>query len=191
MAGHQIALLRVLRLKPVCQAAVTSPEFKDLGIFQEIARVLLCDAFWVYLFLMCRPLYPPMRVLRLADQKIAAMDKLHFYVCQTNTLTPRYLAEAEQHSAQLLTDAIVAVLADTTDLASIGVDDDEDDDASNESGADESMEDDESDDEDMVRLSLFYLLIYYLSRLVQFFSNITLSDDNFHRRSPPIGRGIA
>ena len=122
MAGHQIALLRVLRLKPVCQAVVTSSEFKELCVFEEIARVLLCDAFWVYLFLMCRPLYPPMRVLRLADQKIAAMEKLHYFVCQANTIMPCYLAEAEHHSMHLLTAAVKAVLADTTDLASIRVD---------------------------------------------------------------------
>ena len=160
MAGHQIALLRILRLKPVHQAAVTSPEFKELAVFQEIGRVLLCDAFWVYLFLMCRSVYAPMRVLRLADQKVAAMDKLHFFVCQANTVMPRYLAEAEHHAAQLLTPAIKAVLADKTDLASQAVDNEEEDD-SNESAAEESDEENDREDEDMVRLSLFYIFAIF------------------------------
>ena len=153
MAGHQIALLRVLRLKPVCQVVVTSSEFKELCIFQEIGRVLLCDTFWVYLFLMCRPLYPPMRVLRLADQKTAAMDKLHFFVCQANTIMPRYLAEAEHHATHLLTDGIKEVLADKTDLASVEVDNEEDDDSNN-SGAEESSEEDDDGMEDVDTVSV-------------------------------------
>ena len=96
----------------------------------------------MYLFLMCRAIYAPMRVLRLADQKVAAMDKLHFFVCQANTTMPRFLKEAEHHSNNLVTPAMTAVLADKTDLASAKVDDDEDDDDSEE----EEMEDD-SDDE--------------------------------------------
>jgi len=162
MAGHQIALLRVLRLKPVCQAVVTSSEFKELSAFQEIARVLLCDAFWVYLFLMCRPLYPPMRVLRLADQKVAAMDKLHFFVCQANAIMPRYLAEAEHHATHLLTAAVKVVLADKTDLASVVVDNEEEDDSS-ESEAEESSDenDDDSEDDGLVRNSPF---LYYIVR---------------------------
>ena len=152
MAGHQIALLRILRLKPALQATVTSPEFKALDIFQEVGRVLLKDEFWVYLFLMCRALYAPMRVLRLADQKVAAMDKLHFFVCQANSVMPRYLAEAEHHMNELVTDGIKAVLADKTDLASEVVDAEEEDD-SDESEAEELEEEDDwfsDDDEDMV-----------------------------------------
>ena len=155
MAGHQIALLRVLRLKPVFQDAVTSSEFKDLRIFQEIARVLLCDPFWVYLFLMCRPLYPPMRVLRLADQKTAAMDKLHYFNCQADVIMPRYLTEAEHHAKHLLTDGIKAVLADTTDLASVIVDDEEEDN-SDESEAEESDDDSDDDSEDGNTVRILY-----------------------------------
>ena len=168
MAGHQIALLRILRLKPALQATVTSPEFKDLCVFEEIARVLLKDEFWVYLFLMCRALYAPMRVLRLADQKVAAMDKLHFFVCQANSIMPRYLAEAEHHSTDLLTAAIEAVLADETDLASEVVDA-EDDDGSDVSEVVELEEEAESDDEDMVSTTaLMYiniLMLYFGSKM--------------------------
>ena len=46
-------------------------------MFGEIKGLILTESFWVYLFLMCRSIYAPMRVLRLADQKVSAMDKLH------------------------------------------------------------------------------------------------------------------
>jgi hypothetical protein len=32
-----------------------------------------------------------MRILRLADQKIPAMDKLHYYICQTDKLLAKYV----------------------------------------------------------------------------------------------------
>ena len=117
MAGHHIALLRVLRLKPALQATVTSPEFQELRAFQDIARVVLADSFWVYLFLMCHALYAPLRVLRLADEKVSAMDKLHFFVKQASRIVPKYLLEAEHHSAHL-TESMKTIIEDTTDLAS-------------------------------------------------------------------------
>jgi hypothetical protein len=35
-----------------------------------------------------------MRLLRLADQNVAAMDKVHFYVCQTDASMSHYLTKA-------------------------------------------------------------------------------------------------
>ena len=142
MAGIHIALLRVLRLKPALQATVTSPEFKELRVFQGIATVLLTDSFWVYLFLMCRALYAPMRVLRLADQKVPAMDKLLYFVRQTNRIMPKYLREAEHH-AKSLTAGLMEVIRDEKDLASEVVDSDGDEDSE-----DEDMEEEEGSDED-------------------------------------------
>ena len=54
------------------------------------------------------------------------------------------------------------MLADKTDLASVGVDNEEEDDSDN-SGAEESSEedDDDSEDDDTVRLSYF---LYYIVR---------------------------
>ena len=148
MAGVHIALLRVLRLKPALQATVTSPEFKELKAFQGIATVLLTDSFWVYVFLMCRALYAPMRVLRLADQKVPAMDKLLYFVRQTNHIMLKYLREAEHHTKSL-TDGLMDVIRDKTDLASEVVDSDGDDDSEDEyMFAEEGG--DEEDDEDGV-----------------------------------------
>ena len=144
MAVYNIALLRVLWLKPALQATVTSPEFQELCVFQDIARVVLADSFWVYLFLMCHALYAPLHVLHLADQKVAAIDKLHFFVKQASRIVPKYLLEAEHHSAHL-TDSMKTVIEDTTDLASEDVED-------NSSDLDDDVveleEDDDSDNED-------------------------------------------
>jgi len=79
MAGYHISLLHLLRLKPALQATVTSPQFRALAAFGDLSRIVLNDEFWVYLFLMCHALYPQLRILRLADQKVAAMDKLLFF----------------------------------------------------------------------------------------------------------------
>ncbi len=43
-----------------------------------------------------------MRILRLADQKISAMDKLHYYVCQMEQLLAKYVKIAEGDSGHIL-----------------------------------------------------------------------------------------
>ena len=89
MAGAHIALCRVLQLKKC-----TTGEFIALQQFKEETSILQSEDFWNYLFSMCRALYAPMRLLRLADQKFAAMDKMHFYVCQTDANMSHYLTKA-------------------------------------------------------------------------------------------------
>jgi hypothetical protein len=53
MAGEQIALTRLLRLRDALKSTINSKEF---------------------IFVMCRALYSPMRVLRLADQQVPGME---------------------------------------------------------------------------------------------------------------------
>ena len=84
MAGEHIALLRLLRLRDALKATIASKEFIDLRVFHTVTSVLNDPTFWKWLFVMCRALYAPMRVLRLADQKKPAMDKLFYYVSQTD-----------------------------------------------------------------------------------------------------------
>jgi hypothetical protein len=43
-----------------------------------------------------------MRILRLADQKIPEMDKLHQYVCQTDKLLAKYVKIAEVDNGHIL-----------------------------------------------------------------------------------------
>jgi hypothetical protein len=51
-----------------------------------------------------------MRVLCLADQKMPAMDKLYYYVMQTDQMLPKYLADAEDRTAIFLTyEAVTAM----------------------------------------------------------------------------------
>ena len=69
--------------------------------FQRKVIVLENNEFWKYLFTLCCSLYAPMRILQLADQKIPTMDKLHYYVCQTDKLLAKYVKIAEVDSGHI------------------------------------------------------------------------------------------
>jgi hypothetical protein len=97
MAGELIGLLCLLRLRDILRATIASKEFKDIwekGFLREVI-VLENNELWKHLFTLCCSLYAPMRILRLADQKIPAMDKLHYYVCQMDELLAKYVKIAE------------------------------------------------------------------------------------------------
>jgi hypothetical protein len=92
-----------------------------------------------------------MRVLRLADQKILAMDKLHFYVCQTDTNLLKYLCQAST-DAQLCTDTRILSLMSTCEKG-VDNDNDNDEDLSSDNEVDDgasefSVDSDESELED-------------------------------------------
>ena len=148
MAGEHIALLCLLRLRNALKATVTSKEFVDLKVFKSASDIILCDDFWKYLFMMCRALYAPMRVLRLADQKSPAMDKLYFYVLQADAMLPKYLGDLDKHSNGFLSSTTIASM---TSVPSAGDSDSEDnDDSSDDGDGDEEHDDSESDNEDEV-----------------------------------------
>ncbi len=129
---------------------------------RERSPFLQSKDFWDYLFSMCRALYAPMHLLRLADQKVAAMDKMHFYVCQTDAIMSYYLAKAVTDSSRCTHDGTLrlmnACVQDMDDEA--GNDDEEDvndddkeslveDDLDKEmSSNDEESEDDAEDEDD-------------------------------------------
>jgi hypothetical protein len=73
MAGEQIALTCLLRLTDALKSTINSKEFMDLNNFKPETFVLNNDNFWLYFFVMCRALYAPMHVLRLADQQVPGM----------------------------------------------------------------------------------------------------------------------
>ena len=52
--------------------------------------------FWKLLFVVCHALYALMQVPCLADQKTPTMDKLYYYVLQTDWMLPKYLCNAEE-----------------------------------------------------------------------------------------------
>ena len=74
MAGEQIALTRLLCLRDALKSTINSKEFMDLNNFKPETFVLNSDNFWLYLFVMCRALYSPMRVLHLADQQVPGIE---------------------------------------------------------------------------------------------------------------------
>jgi len=156
MAGEHIALLRLLRLKDALKSTVTSAEFLALNDFKVPAAVIGNDNFWKYLFLMCRALYAAMRVLRLADQKTPAMDKLYYYVLQADRMLLQYLKEAEEHvSSGALSDVTLDAMTfvsgmseeDAMEVNSVENDDSDDDSDGSSDDAEEDME--EEDDEEI------------------------------------------
>ncbi len=46
----------------------------------------------------------------LPDQKTLSMDKLFFYVLQTDQILPKYVSDAEEHARGLLTAPTLAVM---------------------------------------------------------------------------------
>ena len=72
-------------------------------MFHSVCQVLMNPNFWKWAFAMCRALYAPMQVLCLADQKMPAMDKLNYYVLQTDPMLTLYCKDAEECGDGLLT----------------------------------------------------------------------------------------
>jgi len=96
-----------------------------------------------------------MQVLRLADQKYPAMDKLFYYVSQTDRMLPKFLGNVQERSARLHPDETVNAIDTSTFSAGVSDDDDDSDgldkdDNDNESGGDdvESVESDNSGEVD-------------------------------------------
>ena len=152
MAGEHIALLRLLRLKDALKSTVTSAEFLALNDFKVTAAVIGNDHFWKYLFLLCRALYAPMCVLRLADQKTPAMDKLYYYVLQADRMLLQYLKEAEEHvSSGALSDvtldaimtSAISISEEESDVMEVNSGDDDSDASSDD--AEEDMEEEKDD----------------------------------------------
>ncbi len=100
MVVELIGLLCLLRLRDILTATIASKEFKDTWekSFWRESIVLENNEFWKYLFTLCCSLYAPMCIIQLADQKVPAMDKLHYYVCQTDQLLAKYVKIAEVDS---------------------------------------------------------------------------------------------
>jgi len=153
MGGELISLLRLLRLKDALRSTINSKEFLDLNNFKEECCVLNNDHFWMYLFLMCRVLYAPMRVLRLADQQTASMDKLYFYVSQTDRMLMKWLPDCEKKSKELLMDTSLSQVMTNCDAdidwgsnTKEEDDEDNDDEGSDDDEDDSSLERDEEED---------------------------------------------
>ena len=162
MAGEHIALCRLLRLKSALRATCISQEFNEGGFrrtFIDEISIIESDDFWTYLFSMCRALYAPMRVLRLADQKTPSMDKLHYYVCQTDVNLSKYIEQAETDAKLPRDDRTLTLMnacsenvesESDEDEGDDGEGDEEDSDGNNDKdkGYDVSSSDDDEDADD-------------------------------------------
>ena len=143
MGGELISLLRLLHLKDALRSTINSKEFLDLNNFKEECCLLNNDHFWMYLFLMCCVLYATMCVLRLADQQTATMDKLYFYVLQTDWMLIKWLPDCKKKSKELLMDTSLSQVMTNCDAdIDWGSNTKEEDDKDND---DEGSDDDEDD----------------------------------------------
>jgi len=86
MAGHFIALLRMLRLKAALISAVSSAKFKEEPRGRSFALLIKSEKFWCQLVSILKVVVPALRVLRLADSKLPGMDKLFYYVRLTDKI---------------------------------------------------------------------------------------------------------
>ena len=69
----------------------------------------------MYLFLMCHVLYAPMCVLHLADQQMVSMDKLKFYVLQTDWILLKWVPDCKKKSKELLRDSTLGQVMTSCD----------------------------------------------------------------------------
>jgi hypothetical protein len=85
-------------------------EFMDLRVFDSVCQVLMNPDFWKWAFVMCHSLYASMQVLCLADQKLPSMDKLNYYVLQTDRMLAMYCKDAEERGVGLLTAPMIRAM---------------------------------------------------------------------------------
>jgi hypothetical protein len=160
MAGEHIAILQLLRLKNALTSTILSKEFIDLCVFDSVCQVLMNPDFWKWAFVMSHALYAPMRVLCLADQKSPAMDKLYYYVLQTDRMLAVHCKDADDRGVALLTAPTIRAMDCSTSAGlsdedsgsedeDNGVEDNDDDDSiSAQSSATENINDNGSYDDD-------------------------------------------
>jgi hypothetical protein len=144
MAGEQIAPTRLLRLRDALKSTINSKEFMDLNNFKPETFVLNNDNFWLYLFVMCRALYAPMRVLRLSDQQVPGMEKLYYCVLQTHRMLLRWSPDAEIRVSALRRDGTYNAMTNMDEYVF-------DEEAADSSGNDDEEEDSDDDDNCLVR----------------------------------------
>ena len=92
MAGYIIAFLRLLRLKGAMESILLDPSFLRLKVasdMKKITSILHNSDFWKALLCITTGTFAPLRLLRLANQKVPAMDKLHFFVLKTAAMVEK------------------------------------------------------------------------------------------------------
>jgi len=97
MGGYWIAWTRVLRLRHVFARMFVDEVFVDLTADKkpppDMVELLGMDSFWTWTYKFMRAMYGPLRLLRLCDSKHACMDKLYFFVLQTDEALKKSMAD--------------------------------------------------------------------------------------------------
>jgi hypothetical protein len=102
MAGFFLAFHRFLRLRLALMATLSSAEYKRLKLTRRCVQLaekfLEDDDMWNGLFVLVRCLFPPLRVLRLADKQSPGMDQIHYFVRKTDVALQRSVQSFSQMS---------------------------------------------------------------------------------------------
>jgi hypothetical protein len=93
---------------------------------------------------MCRDLYSPMCVLSLADQQVPGMEKLYYYVLQTDRMLLRWLPDAEMRVLVLCRNGTYNAMTNMDEYVF-------DEKAADSSGNDDEEEDSDDDEDHLVR----------------------------------------
>ncbi len=100
---------------------------------------------------MCRALYAPMRVLRLADQQVPGMEKLYYYVLKTDQMLLRWLPDAEIRVLALRRDGTYNAMTNTDEYVF-------DEEAADSSSNEDEEEDSDDDDNRLVGMTMLTMM---------------------------------
>jgi hypothetical protein len=84
MAGQIIVLQILLHLKRPIISTVTSVEFLRLKVSKQFLQSLQSVKLWFNIYLLVCTIIPALRVLWLTDKQAPGMDKLYYYVRQSD-----------------------------------------------------------------------------------------------------------
>ncbi len=86
MAGEVLQFLHFFHLKTTLQASTQDPVVVDYKKFGFLADIFNSTQFWKCPIAIIQALYPAYHILRIADTMVGGMDKLYFYIRQTDRL---------------------------------------------------------------------------------------------------------
>ena len=95
MGGHFIAFICLARLKQSLLDAMVTSICAKSDFPAALKSIVQNDKFWDAIVLLCRAASPMLRVLRLADKKEPAMDKLVFFCHKGTDYMTKYAAKLD------------------------------------------------------------------------------------------------
>ncbi len=115
-----------------------------------------------------------MPVLRLADPKLAAMDKLYYYILQTDRMLQKYITDAEEQADVLLAQNTWKAMETTQPTGTSDDEEEEDDIDKDNDGEDVDVDNTQSVDSDISEEEKQVLMIILL-RLFNLFNSMYAS----------------